>query len=236
MKRNNLFVLSVLLLLCGRVCAQEEATTDSVIVMGVVVDHLTNEPQPYSLLHFIRNADTATVRCDEEGYFVSKQQVGDYTLSVTLEGKQVYQADLVLNDNAALHIAVITDSFSFRRLAPVEVLALKHLLGTQLIDSPSDIRLWNMTYRKGGGDHSSSVSISPDMEPEWDELDDDEEHGVLRLLLPLGIPGKAYKYYLSSFGLNVSPYNSEMKNELLSIGRILDTKRPAPADTTQRKQ
>lgn len=152
MKRNNYIVLSLLLLLCGRVCAQEEtAAPDSVIVMGVVVDHLTNEPQPYSLLQFIQGADTtAMVRCDEEGYFVSRLQVGDYTLSVSLKGQQVYQADLVLNDNAALHIAVITDSFSFRRLQPVEVTGMKHQLAEQglLIDSPNEPRLWDFTYRE----------------------------------------------------------------------------------------
>ncbi|MBR4738654.1 MAG: hypothetical protein IK058_01480, partial [Bacteroidales bacterium] len=70
-------------------------------------------------------------------------------------------------------------------------------------------------------------------EPEYDELD--AQNGVLRLLLPVGIPGKAYKYYLTDHGLNVSPDNSAMKNELLREGRIRDTKRYVQADTTQAK-
>lgn len=135
--------------MCGHVCAQEEvAAPDSVIVMGVVVDHLTEQQQPFCQLQFIRETDTTTVRCDEEGYFVSTLRVGNYTLSVSLKGQMVYQSDLVLNDNAALHIAVITDSFSFRRLSPVEVTEMRHLLGQQgmLIDSPDEPRLWDFTY------------------------------------------------------------------------------------------
>ena len=234
---KRLYLLPLLLLSifpCG--VAMGQAQADSVIVMGTVVDHLTDEPQPYCLLHFLCGSDTAAmVRCDDEGAFVARLPIGAYTLSVTLKGQQVYQSDLVLNDNAALAIAVITDSFSFRQLSTVDVNYIKHLLGTRQIASPHDIRLWNMTYRKGGGDHSAAVAISPDMESEWDETDDDPKGGVLRLLLPLGVPGKAYKYYLSDFGLKVSPSNSDMKNELLQEGRILDVKRPALTDTTQSK-
>lgn len=151
MKKNSLIILGLLLLLCcGSLRAQEGGSApDSVIVMGTVVDHLTNEPQPYSLLHFIRETDTAvTIRCDEEGYFVSKLQAGAYTLSVTLKEQRVYQSDLVLGDNAVLHIAIITDSFSFRVLRPVEVTAIRHLLAEQglLIDSPDESRLWDFTY------------------------------------------------------------------------------------------
>ena len=67
MKRNSSLVFSLLLLLfAGHVHAQEPAATDSVIVMGTVVDHLTNEPQPYCLLQFIHGTDTmAAVRCDK---------------------------------------------------------------------------------------------------------------------------------------------------------------------------
>lgn len=150
MKRNSLIILGLLLLSGGYACAQEEtAMPDSIIVIGTVVDHLSGEPQPYCLLQFIRGADTAaTVRCDGEGGFAAWLPVGGYTLSATIRGQLVYQADLVLNDNAALHIAIITDSFRFRVLRPVEVTALRHLLGGQglLIDSPDEPRLWDFTY------------------------------------------------------------------------------------------
>ncbi len=149
MRRNSLYILGlVLLLFAGRISAQEPV--DSIVVMGTVVDHLTDEPQPYCLLHFIQRNDTAaTVRCDEEGYFLSSPlAVGAYTLSVTLKGQKVYQYDLVLNDNAALHIAVITDSFQLRTLREVEIVALKHDLARSglLITSPDESRLWDFTY------------------------------------------------------------------------------------------
>lgn len=150
MKRNSLIILGLLLLSGGYACAQEEtAMPDSIVVMGTVVDHLSNEPQPYCLLHFLRGADTAAVvRCDDEGCFFTKLLAGPYMLSVTLKGQLAYQADLVLNDNAALYIAIITDSFSFRLLRPLEVTATRHLLREQglLIDSPDDPHLWDFTY------------------------------------------------------------------------------------------
>ena len=150
MKRNSLLILGLLLLLGGHARAQEETSApDSIIVMGTVVDHLTDEPQPYCLLHFIRETDTAaTVRCDDEGYFVTRLLAGLYMLSVTLKGQLAYQSDLVLNDNAALNIAIITDSFSFRLLRPLEVTAARHLLREQglLIESPNDPHLWDITY------------------------------------------------------------------------------------------
>lgn len=146
MKSNKILVFCLLLLCAARVCAQG----DSVVVMGTVVDHLSGEPQPYSLLHFIQGSDTAaTVRCDGEGYFLTDPMAaGAYTLCVTLKGQVVYRSDLVLNDNAALHIAVITDSFQLRTLREVEIVALKHALAQSglLITTPDEPRLWDFTF------------------------------------------------------------------------------------------
>ena len=199
MKRNSLLFL-VLLLCVGHLRAQEPVAVDSVIVMGIVVDHLTDEPQPYCLLQFIRGTDTvATVRCDKEGTFVSNRlAVGAYTLSATLKGQKVYQSDLVLNDNAALYIAVITDTFSFRNLKPVEINAQKHLLGELLITSPNDEFLSRYEASNDGS-------------------------------------GCARGTMLCHPGLKPHPFGSPFKNELLIYGRILDTRRPAPADTTRKK-
>ncbi len=202
MKRNSSLVFSLLLLLfAGHVHAQEPAATDSVIVMGTVVDHLTNEPQPYCLLQFIQGTDTAaSVRCDEEGTFVSDRlPVGKYTLCATLKGQRVYQSDLVLNDNAALYIAVVTDSFSFRNLRPVEVNAQKHLLGELLITSPNDEFLSRYEASNDGSECARGTMLCHP-------------------------------------GLKPHPLGSTFKNELLLYGRILDTKRPAPADTTAKEK
>ena len=236
MKRNSpLFLLLTLLLCAAPLRAQEPAVPDSVVVMGSVVNRMTGQPEPFSVVHLLQG-DTlvASAPCDEEGWFdMQALPAGSYLLEVKVRNLTLYQADLVLQENAVLNIGVITDSIRLVNLREVAIVALRHMLGQQLISSTHDIRLWNLTYRKGGGDHNAAVSISPDMQPEWDELD--EANGVLRLLLPVGVPGKAYKYYLSDYGLTESADNSAMKNELLREGRILDTRRRAPADTTQSK-
>ena len=199
-----------MLLLCiGPLAAQQISEADRVIVMGIVVDHLTNEPQPYCLLQFIHATDTATVRCDEEGYFVTDRlPAGTYTLTAILKGKQVYQADLILNDNAALYIAVITDTFTFRTLQTVDVKAIRRSPGTQLITSYNDTRMWNLSGKMDYDDRSASKDLS-------------------------GNPNNFG--LLCNPGLEVHPLGSNMKNELLLHGRILDTKRSVPADTVQSK-
>ena len=200
-----------MLLLCvAPLAAQQPSATDRVTVMGAVVDHLTNEPQPYCLLQFIHGTDTVAVRCDEDGFFVSdRMPVGAYTLTAILKGKQVYRADLVLNDNAALHIAVITDSFTFRNLQTVDVQARKRQPGTQLITSYDDSRMWNLSGQMDYDDRSASQDLSGNP----------NNFGLL------GHPGLEYH-----------PLGSSMKSDLIIYGRILDTKHVAPADTTSKRK
>lgn len=235
---NKLKVILALMFLLptARVAmAQEAVVPDSVIVMGMVVDHLTDEPQPYCRLLFLRGSDTAaTMCCDEEGYFASNPlPVGTYTLNVTLRGQQVYQSDLVLGDNAALRIAVITDSFSFRILQPVEVIALKHMLGPLLVANKKDSRLWDFSYRGSPWelkrDGNAAVATPIALHPLYGDDPNTEGGGGCRSQGCVRLS----KYYNQSFGLEVSPSNSAMKNELLREGRIHDTQRRASADTTQ---
>lgn len=230
-----LYLLMALCLPAMRSLAQEAEVPDSVMVMGTVVDHLTNEPQPYSLLYFIRGVDTAaTVWCDEEGYFATNPlPAGTYTLCVAFRGQQVYQSDLVLYDNAVLHVAIITDSIIFRTLRPVEVTALKHLLGPLQIATKKDTRLWDFCYRGSPWelkrDGNAAVATPNTLHPLYG--DNPCSEGGMRCCRYVA---KA-AYYSQSIGLEVSPFNSAMKNELLQQGRILDTKRRAPADTTRRR-
>ena len=221
------------MLSAGVATAQEAEVPDSVIVMGTVVNQMSGQPEPFSVVRLLQDTVVvATAPCDEEGWFgIRALPAGSYLLEVQVRGLTLYKADLVLQENASLNIGVITDTLRLVNLNEVNVIALRHLLGGQLITSPSDIRIWNLLYRNGGGDHSASVAISPDMKAEYDELD--AANGVSRALLPVGVPPAAYKYYLTDFGLSVSPSNSVMKNEILQLGRILDTKRRAPADTTK---
>lgn len=232
-KLKTILALMFLLPMTRVAMAQEDVVPDSVLVMGTVVNRMTGEPESYSVVRLLQDTlVVASAPCDEEGWFdMPALPVGSYLLEVQVRGLTLYQADLVLQENVALNIGVITDSLRLVNLREVTIVALRHMLGAQYIATPDDIRLWNLTMRKGGGDHSASVSISPDMEAEYDELD--VQNGVSRSLLPHGVPGKAYKYYLLDYGLKADPRNSAMKNELLAKGRILDTRRREQADTTQ---
>ena len=167
MKKTSLLVLGIMLLFCIK--AQGQAP-DSVIVLGSVVNRLSGEPEPYCTVHFLRDTDTAaTVLCDAEGFFgLDGLPAGTYGLSVSLRGMTLYQADLVLNANAELYISVITDSFQFRTLREVAIVAMKHDLAASglLITSPDDVRLWDFMYCDwclwGPAPHNASASISGD--------------------------------------------------------------------------
>ena len=134
----------------------------------------------------------------------------------------------MLNDNAALHVAIITDSIIFRNLQTVEVTALKHLLGPLQIVSKKDTRLWDFCYRgtpwELERDGNAAVATPNTLHPLYgDNPCSEGEMGCCR----------PSKYYSQSFGLEVSSFNSAMKNELLREGRIRDVLYPAPADTTK---
>ena len=162
MEKSSLFVICLLLLFGVNAKAQESVPSDSVIVMGMVVNRLSGEPEPYCKICFLRGADTvAMTMSDNMGEFgLEGLLTGHYGLSVELHGMTLYQADLVLNDNASLYLSVITDSFQMRNLHEVQVVAPKHMLGELQMTSPNDIRLWDMSGQMDG-DASSSNSCDP---------------------------------------------------------------------------
>lgn len=128
-----------------------QSEADSVMVMGSVTDRLTGEPLPLGYVHFLgTDGDTvATALCDTGGFFaVGYMPVGTYALFVSVKGLSLYRADLVLNDNADLHLSVITDSFYLRNLREVQIVEPKHELASSglLITSPDDPRLWDFMY------------------------------------------------------------------------------------------
>ncbi|MBP5527614.1 MAG: carboxypeptidase regulatory-like domain-containing protein [Bacteroidales bacterium] len=157
MIRNRLILFLMLLLSAVTLCAQEDEP-DSVVVLGHVVNRLAGEAEPYCMVHFLQGSDTvATAFCDYEGYFsVDLLPVGTYGLSVSLRGMTLYQADLVLGDNAMLSISVITDSFQLRTLREVAIVAPKHQLAEQgqLITHYDDPRLWDFMNRPCWGTES----------------------------------------------------------------------------------
>ncbi len=202
---------SLLLLTGTGAWAQDMEVTDSVVVLGRVVNRLSGEAEPYCRVSFLQGADTmAVVVSDAAGEFgTDPMPAGSYGLSVTLKGMTLYRADLVLNSNAELYISVITDSFQLRTLREVEIMAPRHVLAEQglLIKNPDDVRLWDMSGNMEG-DASSKRSADPNN--------------------PENLIGATLMFF--SPGLDVSGKNSTMKNEILLYGRILDTKRRASAD------
>lgn len=143
--KNKSLVLWLLLLPMAVASAQE-----SVLVMGRVTNMATQKPEPLSRVLLIQQRDTvANAVCDGEGYFTSDPvPVGEYLLSVTVRGTTFYQADLALYGSADLNIVVNTDSLRIRALPRVDIVAnAKNMLGSQLITSPSDGRLWDFTWR-----------------------------------------------------------------------------------------
>ncbi len=149
MKGNSLILFLLFLLSVGTLCAQE-VELDSVVVLGRVVNRLSDQPEPFCRVHFLQGSDTVvTAFCDDEGYFgVDRLPVGTYGLSVSLRGMTLYQSDLVLGDNAMLSLSVITDTFQLRNLREVEITAPKHDLAASglLITNPDDSRLWDFMY------------------------------------------------------------------------------------------
>lgn len=167
---RRIVILFLLLSACLPLWAQEAAEVDSVIVMGIVVNRLSGDPEPFCRVHFLRGSDTvATASCDDEGYFgINRLPAGTYGLSVSLRGMTLYQSDLVLGDNALLHLSVITDSFQLRTLREVDIVAPKHDLAASglMITTPDDPRLWDFMFCDwcpwGGGPRNASASNSGD--------------------------------------------------------------------------
>jgi len=225
-------LLLAFLLSVGSVTAQEYDVSDSVMVMGSVVNRMSGLPEPFSVVSLLQGDQVvATTSCDEEGWFnLPSMPAGSYLLEVKLRGLTLYHADLVLQQNAEVNIGVITDSLRMVNLKEVEVLALRHMLGSLYISSKDNVRLWDFSYREGDPirDGNASVANPFSLHP----LFGDGPCSGGRCSKYTSAYGK---FYDQSFGLNVSPLNSAMKNDLLSNGYryIRDVKQPAPADTVQ---
>ena len=155
------FMLAVLMLLpCKEAVAQTVDEGDSVMLTGVVVNHHTSMPYPYCLMHFVQEGKTvAEVVTEADGTFSTGMlPTGSYELHLKLKGLLFHQADLVLNDNAYLTVAV--DTIKLVTLKAITVVAAKHMLGKLQIASRHDTRLWGFTagYRDG----NANVALPPD--------------------------------------------------------------------------
>ena len=155
------FMLAVLMLLpCKEAVAQTVDEGDSVMLTGVVVNHHTSMPYPYCLMHFVQEGKTvAEVVTEADGTFSTGMlPTGSYELHLKLKGLLFHQADLVLNDNAYLTVAV--DTIKLVTLKAITVVAAKHMLGSLQVTSRYDKRLWGFTA--GYRDANASVAMPPD--------------------------------------------------------------------------
>lgn len=145
-------------------CFLSYAQTDSVWVEGRVTNAITGEPQSLCEVQ-LQGSFAAIAFCDKQGYFsVGWVPVGVYTLSVLSEGKTLHYAELALDENAMVNIALMNDdTLKFRTLKPALVTETRHKLGDRLITSPDDPRLWNFNNNPilyGIGPASSSCGNS----------------------------------------------------------------------------
>lgn len=176
-----------ILLLAGNAYAQEEA--DSVMLTGVVVNNDTRRPYPNCTLRFVQEGQTvAEAVSDAEGNFaIPVLAVGSYELHVKIKNFTIHQADLTLDANADLTVAV--DTVMFRTLRAVTVTAAKHMLGTLQITSRHDKRLWGLTA--GYRDANASVALPPDAHG---NLDTGATDG---LVFPLEMPWRVQMAYMT---------------------------------------
>ena len=184
------FMLAVLMLLpCKEAVAQTVDEGDSVMLTGVVVNHHTSMPYPYCLMHFVQEGKTvAEVVTESDGSFATGMlPVGNYELHVKLKGLMFHQADLVLNDNAYLTVAV--DTIKLVTLKAITVVAAKHMLGKLQIASRHDTRLWGFTagYRDG----NANVALPPDAHGNSDAGPDGAP------LFPVDMPWQVQAAYLT---------------------------------------
>ena len=124
---------------------QTHAQSDSVWVDGRVIEATTGCPQAFCEVQLLQSDGIkALAFCDDSGnYTLGWVPAGSYTLSLLSGGKTLYYATLELDENAQLNIALMPATEELHTLAPVKVSESKHLLGSCLITSPDNRRLWN---------------------------------------------------------------------------------------------
>ena len=173
-------------------CMAQDVTVvdeaDSLQYSGVISNLHSGKPQPYSLLRFVREGkEVAQVRCDAEGRFDGLSLAsGDYQLFVKVHGLTVYTADLRLSESGYMNLQV--DTVQLVTLKEITVEGMKHMLGSLLITSPHDLRLWGMNagYRNG----NASVQLPLDAHG---NLDVDATTG---LMFDPELPLRLQRYYV----------------------------------------
>lgn len=181
-------MLSVSLCVAAQNAVADTVEVDTLYFNGCVRNLQTGQPQPFSLLCFVQDSQVvAQVRCDAEGRFDGLVlAAGDYFLFVNVHGLTVYSADLRLSESGYLNLQV--DTVRLVALKTLTVEGMRHMLGSLLISSPHDLRLWGMNagYRNA----SASVQLPVDAHG---NLDVDATTG---LMFDPGLPQRLQRYYV----------------------------------------
>lgn len=217
MKKYAILILAAFASLGGRLAAQ---SADAIYVEGEVMNIVESIPLPFCEVQLqAGGAVVGSAKCDGGGgYVIPSMPAGVYTLLITQFGDTLQHVKgirlerdsrlicrVALPDAPRGQMWLPTDLRQIN-LGEVRIVAPTHMLAKMglLITSPHDLRLWNFSGQMIYNDRSASKDLS-------------------------GCPVKFPLLY--NPGLEVSPFGSPMKNELLLFGRILDTYIPPPADT-----
>lgn len=198
MKTKIMLLTVAFVLLTRGVDAQQDAVVvDSVMLGGRVVNHHTDRIYSNCYMRFVQDGHTVAETVTDTGgeFMVPALPVGRVELHVKLKGLLFHQADLDLNENAYLTVAV--DTIKLITLKAINVMAAKHMLGSLQITSRHDTRLWGLTagYRDG----NSSVALPPDAHGNPDDGPaEDEGLGLPKgPLFPYGMPLKVQVAYMT---------------------------------------
>lgn len=166
MKKILFDCLIVLLLECFHLspCHAQQPEPDTVWMEGRVTEAATGLPQPNCEVQLLQEGESKAVAfCDEEGYFsIGWMPTGLYTLSVFHDGKSLYYSEFQLTQSAMVNIALLPDTVALHALRPTEVTASRHQLGSRLITSTHDLRLWDLN---GGSGRNGNAAIATPFEP-----------------------------------------------------------------------
>ena len=222
-------VVAALLVIAGRATAQNVDEGDSVMVTGVVVNHHTGRPYPHSLMSFVgSDSSVFEVTTDADGMFSTGMlPTGRYALHVRLKGIMYHHADLDLQENAFLNVAI--DTIRLITLKAITIVAAKHMLGSLQITSRHDKRLWG--FNDGFRNANASVAMPPDAHGNSDAGEDGGACGDGPVGTPLFDPMMPSK-------VRVAIITGRLGSSLYSgpIWTLVpDVKHPAPDSTSVKR-
>ncbi|MBR4506245.1 MAG: carboxypeptidase regulatory-like domain-containing protein [Bacteroidales bacterium] len=221
---KRVYVILIALLMTGiQVSAQLADEGDSVMLSGIVVNHHTNQPYPYCQVRLVGIDSSAyETKTEADGTFATGMlPTGRYALHVRLKGIMYHHADLDLQENAFLNVAI--DTVRLITLKTITIVAAKHMLGNLQITSRHDTRLWSFT--DGNRDANASVAMPPDAHGNSDAGEPGGDGPVGTPLFHPAMPWRVRAAIMTG-RLGSTLYSGPIWT------LVPDVKHPAPADST----